>query len=87
MLVIALVLLYSLYLLRIELKKASAGLREVFRSQKEMEDSVERVWKRIDEMEVAKGLRVDFDQVDRIKRLLDALEAAGNAPPGARKPP
>lgn len=75
--VIAMVLIYSLYLLRIELRQASAGLREVFRGQKEMEDSIERLWKRIDEIEVAKGLRVDFDQVERIKRLLDALEAAG----------
>jgi predicted DsbA family dithiol-disulfide isomerase len=82
LLVLALAVIYALYLLRIELRQASAGLREVFRHQKEIEEAVERLWKRIDEIEVARGLRIDFDQIGRIKRLLDALEAAGGNKPG-----
>jgi predicted DsbA family dithiol-disulfide isomerase len=81
LLTVAVAIIYVLNLLRTELRRASNALRDVLRNQKEIEESVERIWKRIDEIETAHGLRVDFEELNRIKRLLDALEAAAKPPP------
>jgi hypothetical protein len=81
LLTVAGALIYAVVLLSRELRQAAAGMREMFRAQKELQDSIERIWRRIDEMEVANGLRIDFDQLERIRRLLDALEAAGKDKP------
>jgi predicted DsbA family dithiol-disulfide isomerase len=81
LLTVAVALIYVLNLLRTEIRRASDAMRGVLRNQKEIEESIERIWKRIDEIETAHGLRIDFDELSRIKRLLDALEAAGKTPP------
>ena len=80
LLTVAVAVIYVLNLLRKELSRASHALREVFRNQKEIEDSIERIWKRVDEIETSHGLRIDFEELNRVKRLLDALEAAGKPP-------
>jgi predicted DsbA family dithiol-disulfide isomerase len=80
LLTVAAAMIYVLILLRIEIRRASLAMRDVLRNQKEIEESIERIWKRIDEIETAHGLRIDFDALNRIKRLLDALEAAGKPP-------
>jgi hypothetical protein len=88
LLTVAAAVIYALVLLRTELRQAREGLRQVreaFRSQKDIEDSVERIWKRIDEIETLQGMRIDFEELTRFKRLIDALEAAAasvrNEPP------
>ena len=85
LLTVAAAVIYVLYLLRQELRGASRAMGEVLRNQKEVEESIERIWRRIDEIETARGLRIDFEELNRIKRLLDALEAAGK--PQAPAPP
>jgi predicted DsbA family dithiol-disulfide isomerase len=81
LLTVAVAVIYVLNLLRTEIRRASDAMRGVLRNQKEIEESIERIWKRIDEIETAHGLRIDFEELSRIKRLLDALEAAGKPPP------
>jgi len=87
LLTVAAAVIYALILLRTELRQAREGLREVreaFRSQKDLEESIERIWKRIDEIETLQGMRIDFEELSRFKRLIDALEAASNS---LKKPP
>ena len=77
---IAGVLIYSLHLVRKEIQKSVASLSGLFRNQKELEERIERIWKRIDDIEMRQGLRGDVEELARVKRLMDALEAAGKPP-------
>lgn len=84
LLTVAAAIIYALFMLRRELREMREGLsqvRDAFRSQKDIEDSVERIWKRIDEIETLQGMRIDFEELTRFKRLIDALEAAARQTP------
>lgn len=90
LLTVAVAVIYALNLLRKELSQAREGLtqvREAFRSQKDIEDAVERIWKRIDEIETLQGMRIDFEELSRFKRLMDALEAAAKPTVRPSEPP
>jgi len=79
LLTVALAVIWAFFLLRRELRQAKEGLnhmREAFRSQKDLEEAIERIWRHIGEIELRQGLRGDAEQFGRIKRLLDAFEAA-----------
>ena len=91
LLTVAFAIIYALVMVRTELRQIRESLsqvREAFRSQKDIEDSVERIWKRIDELETLQGLRIDFEELTRFKRLIDALEATAkqSRPPDEPKP-
>ena len=51
---VAAAMIYALNLLRRELRQAAVGLREVLRGQKEMEERLNRMEKRIDALESAR---------------------------------
>lgn len=87
LLTVAIAVIYAFVLLRRELRQTREGLanmREAVRNQKEIEESIERLWKRIDEIETLQGMRIDFEELTRFKRLIDALEAAAQS---AKKAP
>lgn len=45
------IMIYSLYLARIQFKEAVTGLRSLMREREEMEKRIERLWIRIDAIE------------------------------------
>lgn len=90
LLTVAGAIIYALFMLRRELREARDALssvREAFRSQKDIEDAVERIWKRIDEIETLQGMRIDFEELSRFKRLIDALEATAKRAQPPESPP
>lgn len=79
LLAVATVLIIAFTAFRTEFKQAResvAKVREAFRAQSDLEEAIERIWKRIDEIETLQGMRIDFEELTRFKRLIDALEAA-----------
>lgn len=79
---------WAFNMLRRQLGKSMEDLRallrsqsETLRSQTEMEERMERIWKRIDDIEIRGGLRGDVDELSRLKRFMDALEEAAKPPP------
>jgi flagellar motor component MotA len=90
LLTVAGAIIYALLMLRRELREIREGLtqvREAFRSQKDIEDAIERLWKRIDEIETLQGMRIDFEELTRFKRLIDALEATAKRAQPPEPPP
>ena len=71
---IALALIYALRLLRIELRNAAQALRDVLSAQREFEERFERVWKRIDAIELRQGVTGNIEGLSKLKRLSDAIE-------------
>jgi hypothetical protein len=63
-------------LLRRQLNSSVTELTQLFRSQSEMEKRMERIWKRIDDIEMRQGMRGDVEEFSRIRRFFDALDAA-----------
>ena len=89
LLTVAGAIIYALLTARGEIRQLREGLTrvsEVFRSQKDIEDSIERIWKRIDEIETLQGMRIDFEELSRFKRLIDALEATAKRTPPPEPP-
>jgi Tfp pilus assembly protein PilN len=82
--VVAMALIYALYLLRRELRQAGAVLRQVLETQTQLQQNVRRVWERIDALEARHGIQGDANTFMRMKRLLDALEQG--PPPGPPGP-
>ena len=78
-------LIYALWLLRFEIRQASRAMREVFGAQKRIEESLERTWKRIDEVEARQGVRQPPEVIATLADLSNRLgrleeEAAGRRP-------
>jgi len=70
------IMLYAVNRLRVELKQASTALNQVLRGHRDVEERIDRLWRRIDEVELRQGLRGDSEQFNRLKRLMEAFEAA-----------
>jgi hypothetical protein len=79
--------IYAFGLLRRQLRQSVIDLRQLLQSQTEllrtrteMEERIERIWKRIDDIEMRNGLRGDVDELARVKRFMDALDASDGKP-------
>jgi hypothetical protein len=83
LLTVAIMVIWAFNLLRKQLAQTIGELAGLFRTQQDMEERIERIWKRIDDIEMRGGMRGDVEEFSRIKRLLDALEEAA----GVKKPP
>lgn len=83
MVTIAVALIYGLHLLRKEIVGAVRGLQQMMRSQNELNESFERLWKRIDEIELRQGVRNDVELLSRMRRFMDAAEKDQRDPPSS----
>lgn len=76
LIVLILGLIYLLAMVRREMRETAGALREVLRHQQDVHDDIERVWRRIDAVEMRQGINTDVEALARLKRLVDAMEGA-----------
>lgn len=70
------VLIYVLYLLRLEVVRGTQTLNEVLKGQDKIFQNISKLWDRINEIEARQGVRGDLDPIRRFMKLSDALGRA-----------
>jgi hypothetical protein len=69
-------LIYIIAMVRREMRETAAALREVLHRQQSNHEAIERLWRRIEAVEMRQGINTDVEALARLKRLVDAMETA-----------
>ena len=59
-----------------EVRQGAKALARVYQAERDLHEDFERIWRRIDALEMRQGLNTDVDALARLKRLVDAMEQA-----------
>ena len=73
--VVAIAVVYALTRMELELRRAGGTLRTVIERQQEVLAAIEKIWNRIDAIEIRQGLN-GAEEIARFRRMMDALNEA-----------
>jgi peptidoglycan hydrolase CwlO-like protein len=68
-------LVYVIWQLSLSFSNAAEKLRRLINAQHEIQESIERIWKRVDEIETQQGTRQTVMPLGKLQERLASLEA------------
>jgi uncharacterized protein YoxC len=74
--IVTLALCFVLVTVRREMRETAKAMREVLHGQQDVRGDIERLWRRMEAVEMRQGIHTDVDALARLKRLADAIETA-----------